>query len=748
MNKTEPTDKRNPEKNNFPVDLVWILFSFVLWVFLFRHFISSDIAISIDTNTNYAVTKYYFNNLLNGLIPLWDPFLYLGVPFGFIGTCGVINPITYLIVILHYLGMNYYESYLIYLVVYYFVGLIGFYLLSKSLFKDKLVAFISYLLFLFSGAGASIFNQIYMLLIFVPAVWFFYFLINFGRFFQKSHFLGLTFMAMLIFVSYIPFYFSTLFLIFLISFCCIYRQSKLKDFSRGFLNFIQRNKAVFLLCILSVCISLIPLFLYKSLNSSGDVVAPSRHCDFVGLKDCFEITLHGSPQMSYPEACSGSLGWRMSFRSLFSHLDKLSYAPDALFYLPIFSYILIFISLFTIFSKRMLLFISVGFFIFLIALADVTPLHRFLYTHVFYFKYFRNFFFFMVYLMPIIALLSANQLKSMLELKSNSLKEKHNMLILIFVLHFFFFVFLIKQGDIIITSYITVFGSMLFFTLYFAGYLKGRKSYVVIGLFLLCVLQPFEVFNAYSRHAAEFTCNLPSRHVYPQFSFKRPSKKVADNCLVYKHIPEYSEFWHDMTMEDSTGHIGRPGSLARWTFALSGMIDDRLLMDYARNKFVVYDEVEYLDELQKESIGQISNAFKEHENKSFISSASVSFENNERLTNPKAFVLSGNSENFRVLQFDANSLKLLTNFSARKFLVYNDSFTSYWKVFINGKSDKIYRANIAFKGVWLPPGKNIVYFKYESPGGEGIYIFVTIYFGLFLMYTLFMLNKEKVFKNE
>ena len=66
------------------------------------------------------------------------------------------------------------------------------------------------------------------------------------------------------------------------------------------------------------------------------------------------------------------------------------------------------------------------------------------------------------------------------------------------------------------------------------------------------------------------------------------------------------------------------------------------------------------------------------------------------------------SDTFRVTAFNPNRIKIITNFPEEKFLVYTDSYSPYWRVFINAVPGEILRTNIAFKGVVLPAGKNEV----------------------------------------
>ena len=80
------------------------------------------------------------------------------------------------------------------------------------------------------------------------------------------------------------------------------------------------------------------------------------------------------------------------------------------------------------------------------------------------------------------------------------------------------------------------------------------------------------------------------------------------------------------------------------------------------------------------------------------------------------------------------------NSSSPKFLVYNDGFNSNWKAFVNGLEVKVYRANVAFKGVYLPEGVNEVLFLYSPLGGEMIYWFILLFYLLFFIYSLSLVS--------
>src|SRR5437867_2516175 len=115
---------------------------FLLWIFAFRDFFFHAHSINLDTITSYSLTKFFMNNILNGVFPLWDPYLYLGtspVP-GYV-LFGFLNPLIYLVGLLVKLGFNYYGAYLIYLAVLFFLACLGFYFLSKVILQNNTLAF-------------------------------------------------------------------------------------------------------------------------------------------------------------------------------------------------------------------------------------------------------------------------------------------------------------------------------------------------------------------------------------------------------------------------------------------------------------------------------------------------------------------------------------------------------------------------------------------------------------------------------
>ena len=92
-----------------------------------------------------------------------------------------------------------------------------------------------------------------------------------------------------------------------------------------------------------------------------------------------------------------------------------------------------------------------------------------------------------------------------------------------------------------------------------------------------------------------------------------------------------------------------------------------------------------------------------------------------------------NSRRVNVQGFSVNSLTVRTNFDSRKFLVYNDNFQKGWRVFIDGKPSRLWRANIAFKGVWVPAGEHTISFRFGTPAVYLMkFIMISIFYFIFV----------------
>lgn len=674
---------------------------FALWVFLLRDFVFGVIPVNMDTHTIYGVTKYYFNNLLNGVVPLWEPFVDLGRPFYALSICNLFNPVTQLVAVLKLSGVNYYAGFLTYLAAYFVLGLAGFYLLAREIFKDRACAFWAYVLLLFSGLGLSIFTQLTWLEIFVPAVWFSYFCLRFAARPTPGNFLGLCLSLMIVLTSYLPFYFLTLAGVCLIGAFIFYFSGTVRFVTDAF-RFLNGNRALAAVGLAGILVAAAPLGAYKMVDASNDIVSPGRHCQYSSAQECYERTMNQKGGMLYEEVTrSGTLGERVDFGFLFTHLDKLTYGSDSPLFIPIFVFLLIWLGAFLRLSRPSALILTVAAVIALIALGDVTPVYRFLYDHVFFFKYFRNLFFFCAFLIPLAVLFAVGQMKALLELRLGTTARRKAAIIGILVLHALFAAFLLRYDGVITTTFVTVIVSAVLFALYYGGVRWKTPVWAALFAAAMCA-QPAQVMVSYAANAAEFKCVLPHDHVVPLFGWVRPDKAQTSECRIYQFV-HYEDFWYAMSMTDAPARVGYPQAASRWVFDLSQKTDEATLANYGRYKIVVYDDAEQ-----------------------------------------PAIPVTGDSTALRVKHFDVNQLVLATDLPRRMMLVYNDAFTGGWKVFIDTKPAELLRANSAFKGVWVEPGAHTVAFRYSPWGGQGLYIFVTVVLMAFAVVTVLVLRKEEV----
>jgi hypothetical protein len=60
-----------------------------------------------------------------------------------------------------------------------------------------------------------------------------------------------------------------------------------------------------------------------------------------------------------------------------------------------------------------------------------------------------------------------------------------------------------------------------------------------------------------------------------------------------------------------------------------------------------------------------------------------------------------------------NQVRIQASASAPALLVLSDAFSDGWQATVDGRDAPIYRANYAFRGVWLPAGAHAILFTYR-----------------------------------
>jgi len=86
-----------------------------------------------------------------------------------------------------------------------------------------------------------------------------------------------------------------------------------------------------------------------------------------------------------------------------------------------------------------------------------------------------------------------------------------------------------------------------------------------------------------------------------------------------------------------------------------------------------------------------------------------------------ANVTNGNSGTVEFTSYAPNRILLHAKAESASVLLLNDKYDPSWKVFVDGKPDKVLRCNFIMRGVALPAGDHQVAFRFE-PRISGLYI--------------------------
>lgn len=678
--------------------LILFFFSFLLWIFSFRGFFSGQLSLVNDALPYHTHTHFFLENILKGTFPRWDPTWRWGLSFDFfLQRLGMGNPLFSGILILRKLSWTFDSSYLAFLAVYYFIGMIGFYMLAKHIFRDSRMAFAAYLLLMFSSLSTKVFNS-YILLVCVPMVWFFFFLLSFTQKQEKQSLLGLTLTLALLMTTYVPFYFVAIFLSFLICFAIVYPRDLIKIPSR-YLGFFKNNKILVGLCLLVIFISLIPGFKLYQQTSSGDLVFPMRHSGSSAQNEMVVDIRHTS---------GGGIITPIIEEDLFANLAEFQLGR---FYIPVFAFLLLLLGAVNVINKRLVLLFVWGFWLFFIGLSDATGVHRFFYNHVFFFKFFRNLSYFLWFtVLPVSLLFAVEQFRMFLAHRPKTKKDKYVLQAYVVMVHAGFAAFLSTRENVILSSYLVILLSLLFFILYLRG--RGETGHFSFCFFLLILItvQPLEVY-----HYLQKNHNSQGNLWYQQ---ERKYVYAIGACE-----------GADMPMDFSAQPVLRaPGVVveSKWVSFLIHNFDPRMIAEYRQCSFIAYDRVRRIEDPESlwdqgskspvvyRNLERIGRALATRENVAFVPAdySGPETSGGEGKYSPRAQGIGWGSRQLQTLDFNANTIKVRTTFDSPKFLVYNDAFHKDWEAFVNGKKVKLWRANIAFKGVWVPAGENTVLFFY------------------------------------
>jgi len=100
--------------------------------------------------------------------------------------------------------------------------------------------------------------------------------------------------------------------------------------------------------------------------------------------------------------------------------------------------------------------------------------------------------------------------------------------------------------------------------------------------------------------------------------------------------------------------------------------------------------------------------------------------------------------NVKIDKYSPNRINIQAELNRSGWLVLNDAYYPYWRVYVNGERKKIYRANYAMRTVYLPSGKHRIEFVYvPMPFIVGLIVsFLSVCLIVFLLVRYFKCLKE------
>jgi hypothetical protein len=663
-----------------------LFISFATWVLLCRSRIFGIYHYGLDAMAYYDHFRTFILNIRHGTYPLWDPARDSGTINEFaLRRIGEFNPFYGILTILSFVIPSFDNAYNIFLAIYFFIGCLGFYLLCKRLYASRVAAFVAFLLLFFSSVGLREF-YCFFLLIFTPLMWFAFFFVSFSKNPQRWNFLGMiTFLCVLL-STYVPAYFVVIFGFFLIIFCCLYPLS-IVPIASGYVRFMRRNVLLTLFSILLVVSSVIPTYLFFKAGQSKEFVMPnrSRIATDRKLRASKVTTLKQTEAMNALKVKPYSLGEQgiiipMVTRDLIA--DPRGLGISQLFF-PFFAIILFLAGAVLPVSRRMLLFALWFFSILLIGQNEGTPIMPFLYDHVFIFRYFRNVYLFLwMALAPLFVFFICDFLLPLFRSLETDAPDRRLMRWFLYFVHVAFaacLIFIFRHRAL--SSYISILLSLFLFEMIIRRKLYPFSLGALSMIWLAIALQPIE---GYSKTIQSYflSCGIDRKaSLQARFSFINDSP-ANRNYLQNQWLGKFLE------------------------------ADDPTLIKKYTDKLVLFDRLVPTEDDE----ASINKILKDLSNQ--VAFAYVPATYTGPLTNgaaPRRIALKKNSALLSVTFFNYNVLRLKTDFPIAKFLVYNENYHSEWRVFIDGKKAELVRANVAFKGVWVPAGQHQVVFRFGKP---------------------------------
>jgi len=663
-------------------------------------FISGRLALTGDISHYYWESRFFLDNIAQGIYPLWNPGFNGGVPWNFyLRRIGEVNPFYWAITGFRILGLTPLHAYLAFLVLYYFLGLVAFWLLARLFLKDRLTSTAAYLLLLFSWGG-----QIFCcfdILLFVPLVWFFYFIFAFAKEKKKHQFLGIFFFASIMATTYIPFFTLIIICSFFFFFFLFFMRESL-DFFKAIFRFLGQHKCFTSLSLGFFLLACIPNVDFYFESRAGGFVMPSRH---LGSTDPSAIAVAVDNNIDVGGVVTSHTVWDIIaygyFDKVFSNQHDMRIMDFNIAYL---FFIVLLLTLINPVSRRTSVLLLTGVFITLMATIK-GRFYPFFLSHVFFFRYMRMLqLFFWLAVLPMAILMVMEQLRVFL----NNYQSRKNGKVLAFVVivHVLFFAALLTQEGIVWSSYLVVVLSLIFFILIILG--RCNQLTLAVILWLGLIIQPITLVRLIAQNSkAEQQSVIIDRTPAYQRYFLLP-ERIAEKPIVEKNNAQ-----GNVKQMPSVKYYDNP-----WLTNINQHIDQGNVQRFVINQLQLFDNTAPADDSSIEMLfDKLSQMWKSHQNLVFLPLYG-STPDDLRSIAPNVFrsqIVYQGDPAVKVLSFDTNTLRLQTRLDRPRFLLWTNGYHPGWHVYIDGNEGRLLRADYAFKGAWIPSGDHLVIFRFATP---------------------------------
>lgn len=709
-------------QNSRNVILIFIVINLFVWAFSFREFIFNQRNLIEDARPYYDHFKIYIDQIRRGSYPLWEPMTLNGLPTEFyMRRIGSYNPLILFILVFNTLGIPYTISYLLFLVLYFFLGMLGFYLLAKHVLNSELFGFLAFSLLLFTALGTRIFDS-YFLLVFIPMSWFFYFLYIFSKRPQVYSFLGIVFTTMVLLVTYLPFYFLTILWIVVLMFFIFYFK-EVGTILKRYLDFAMMHKMLCAFAAVVLLMSTYPAISFFKETKKGEIVLPMRNAAAKVVKEDANVIEVGTKVVK-----EWAIEEDLAFSQYFSNYKDMKFA---ILYVPIFVYVLFLCGLWVKVSRRFIFLASTVLFLYVITSPNAF-FYDYLYKHMGYFKYFRNIHFFLwMFFLPVFILCLAEQAQVFYNGYKKWESKKAWVAVWVILIHSVLLALIIKSGNAILSSYVGLFLSLGFilFLVFKRNWLEKRLSLTLGLLCLVIFIQPLEVFHYLAKNSPRQTQKYLYDAPYSIYRISTKERMLEDEAVLKGAALKYTQHTE---IKNSDIYYG----LKNMDFLRSHMKWDSLYTYVGRGEFIAFTKVTPIEDNQVD-LEALGRNFVDNNNEVF-----VSLKAGEVLERPygelnssqeKGEVIVQESPELKVVKFDLNELTLKINFPSPKFLVYNQGYHSAWQAYLDGKPLKIYRANIDFRGMWVPAGEHTIYMRFGPAWKYYLnLLYVILFLGVFI----------------